>query len=822
MSEKVTIKVERKKLHLPTIALRGLVVFPNNLVHFEVGREKSIAAVEWAMANNSNVFLVAQKSMDTTEPQQADLFSYGVVAEVKQVLRVSGDLVKVLVEGKYRAKLSALDASGDFLLSAVRPAPVRAGKADDAVETEALLRALKAGFDEYLGMNPRLGKDVVFAIVSSDDPAFLSEYMPANLLFRYEDKQAVMDEGTLNGRLKKLIEMLRRECQVMKIEKEIAEKVNESMDKNQRDYYLHEQLHIISDELGEGDDTHAEADDYRRRITELHLAEDSEKKLLKEVDRLAKMQGSNQEATVIRTYLDTCLDLPWNTFTVDDLDISRAQQILDRDHYGLKKVKDRILETLAVRKLAPDVKAQIICLVGPPGVGKTSIARSIAESLGRKYVRISLGGVRDEAEIRGHRRTYIGAMPGKIITAMISAKSANPLMLLDEIDKLAGDFRGDPAAALLEALDPEQNSTFNDHFIDIPFDLSHVLFITTANDLGSIPGPLRDRMDVIELPSYTRVEKYNIARKHLLPKQLKACGLTGKVTLSQSALYGIIDGYTREAGVRNLERTITSVLRKCARKIAAGEVESVSVTGTMLEQLLGPRFVKPDFLNRTNAVGIANGLAWTSVGGETLPIEVQVMDNGSGKITVTGSLGDVMKESAQLAVTWVRVHAAEYGIDPEKLKKCDLHIHAPEGAVPKDGPSAGVTLTTALVSCLSGIPVRGDVAMTGEITLHGNVLPIGGLREKSMAAYREGMKTVLIPKDNEPDLYEVDDEVKKNLTFLPMQSLTQVLNAALLKPQNAKKAKAPSRTHAKKKAADAAIVPPTAEKPQPGAVCGEE
>ena len=819
MSEKVTIKVERKKLHLPTIALRGLVVFPNNLVHFEVGREKSIAAVEWAMANNSNVFLVAQKSMDTTEPQQADLFSYGVVAEVKQVLRVSGDLVKVLVEGKYRAKLSALDASGDFLLSEVRPAPVRAGKADDAVETEALLRALKAGFDEYLGMNPRLGKDVVFAIVSSDDPAFLSEYMPANLLFHYEDKQAVMDEGTLNGRLKKLIEMLRRECQVMKIEKEIAEKVNESMDKNQRDYYLHEQLHIISDELGEGDDTHAEADEYRRRITGLHLAEDSEKKLLKEVDRLAKMQGSNQEATVIRTYLDTCLDLPWNTFTVDDLDISRAQQILDRDHYGLKKVKDRILETLAVRKLAPDVKAQIICLVGPPGVGKTSIARSIAESLGRKYVRISLGGVRDEAEIRGHRRTYIGAMPGKIITAMISAKSANPLMLLDEIDKLAGDFRGDPAAALLEALDPEQNSTFNDHFIDIPFDLSHVLFITTANDLGSIPGPLRDRMDVIELPSYTRVEKYNIARKHLLPKQLKACGLTGKVTLSQSALYGIIDGYTREAGVRNLERTITSVLRKCARKIAAGEVESVSVTGTMLEQLLGPRFVKPDFLNRTNAVGIANGLAWTSVGGETLPIEVQVMDNGSGKITVTGSLGDVMKESAQLAVTWVRVHAAEYGIDPEKLKKCDLHIHAPEGAVPKDGPSAGVTLTTALVSCLSGIPVRGDVAMTGEITLHGNVLPIGGLREKSMAAYREGMKTVLIPKDNEPDLYEVDDEVKKNLTFLPMQSLTQVLNAALLKPQNAKKAKAPSRTHAKKKAADAAIVPPTAEKPQPGAVC---
>ena len=781
MSEKVTVKVERHELHLPAIALRGLVVFPNNLVHFEVGRAKSIAAVEWAMANNSNVFLVTQKEMGTDEPAAEDLYAYGVVAEVKQVLRVSDELVKVLVEGKTRAKMLGLDGSGSFLLASVRPAPVRGVKADDSIRLEALLRSLKSCFDEYLGMNPRLGKDVVFSIVSSDDPVFLSEYIPANLLFRYEDKQAVMNENTLTGRLQRLIEMLRRECQVMRVEKEIADKVNEAMDRNQREYYLHEQLHVINDELGEGDDTHAEADEYRRRIQELHLAEDSEKKLLKEVDRLAKMQSSNQEAAIIRTYLDTCLDLPWNTFTVDDLDIARAQQILDRDHYGLKKVKDRILEILAVRKLSPDVKAQIICLAGPPGVGKTSIARSIAESLGRKYVRLSLGGVRDEAEIRGHRRTYIGAMPGKIISAMITAKSSNPLMLLDEIDKLAGDFRGDPAAALLEALDPEQNGTFNDHFLDIPYDLSHVLFITTANDLGSIPGPLRDRMDVIELPSYTRVEKYNIARKHLLPKQLKLCGLSGKVTLSQSALYDIIDGYTREAGVRNLERTITSVLRKCARKIASGEVESVSVTASSLEELLGPRQVKADFLNRTNMVGVANGLAWTSVGGETLPIEVQVMDEGSGKITVTGSLGDVMKESAQLAVTYVRVHAAEYGIDPERLKKCDLHIHAPEGAVPKDGPSAGVTLTTALVSCLSGLPVRGDVAMTGEITLHGNVLPIGGLREKSMAAYREGMKLVLIPKGNEPDLYEVDDEVKKNLEFLPVTNLSQVLEAALLR-----------------------------------------
>ena len=811
MSEKVTIKVERKKLHLPTIALRGLVVFPNNLVHFEVGREKSIAAVEWAMANNSNVFLVAQKSMDTTEPQQADLFSYGVVAEVKQVLRVSGDLVKVLVEGKYRAKLSALDASGDFLLSEVRPAPVRAGKADDAVETEALLRALKAGFDEYLGMNPRLGKDVVFAIVSSDDPAFLSEYMPANLLFRYEDKQAVMDEGTLNGRLKKLIEMLRRECQVMKIEKEIAEKVNESMDKNQRDYYLHEQLHIISDELGEGDDTHAEADEYRRRITELHLAEDSEKKLLKEVDRLAKMQGSNQEATVIRTYLDTCLDLPWNTFTVDDLDISRAQQILDRDHYGLKKVKDRILETLAVRKLAPDVKAQIICLVGPPGVGKTSIARSIAESLGRKYVRISLGGVRDEAEIRGHRRTYIGAMPGKIITAMISAKSANPLMLLDEIDKLAGDFRGDPAAALLEALDPEQNVAFKDHYLDIPFDLSDVLFITTANTTDTIPRPLLDRMDVIELSSYTRVEKFEIAKRHLLPKQLAATGLKGRVKLTNSALYGLIDGYTQEAGVRNLERAVTELLRKCAKRIAAGEVETLSVSDKNLEEILGPKRVKPAFLSRKDAVGVANGLAWTSVGGEILPIEVQTVPGGAGRLELTGSLGEVMKESAKLAITYAKAHAEAYGYDVSVFKDIDIHIHAPEGAIPKDGPSAGVTLTTALVSCLSGRPVRSDVAMTGEITLHGQVLPIGGLKEKSMAAYREGMKLVLIPKDNAPDLYEVDDAVKNGLTFRPVSTLEEVLRTVLLpakKPTKAAKApKAGGEKHTRP-------VPPEKAEPQ--------
>lgn len=810
MSEKVTIKVEdRADQRLPAIALRGLVVFPNNLVHFEVGRAKSVAAVEWAIANNSNVFLVTQKDLNVEDPAQSDLYKYGVVAEIKQVLRVSEDLVKVLVEGKYRARLTDIVSNEKFLTTAVRPAPVRGLRAEDSVKAEALVRSLKLAFDDFAALNNRLPKDVVFTIVSHDDPAFLSEYMPANLLFKYEDKQAVMNESTLIGRLETLLMLLQRECEILEVENEIQDKVNASMEKSQRDYYLHEQMRVIGQELGEDDDTRAEAEEYRTKIAKLHLDEEIEAKLQKECDRLSKMQGMNQEATVIRTYLDTCLALPWGVYTKDNLNIRRVEQMLNHDHYGLKKVKDRILEILAVRKLAPEMKGQIICLAGPPGVGKTSIARSIANALGRKYVRMSLGGVRDEAEIRGHRRTYIGAMPGKIINAMISAKSQNPLILLDEIDKLASDFRGDPAAALLEALDPEQNSTFRDHFLDIPYDLSNVLFLTTANDLSTIPGPLLDRMDVIELPSYTRVEKYNIAKKHLLPKQLKNCGLEGKVTLNQSALYGLIDGYTREAGVRTLERTIQEVLRKCARQIAAGEVSEMQITGSMLEDMLGPVRNKPDFLNRTNAVGIANGLAWTSVGGTMLPIEVELIPGGSGKVEVTGSLGDVMKESAKLAVTYARVHAEEYHIDTEKLKNSDLHIHAPEGAIPKDGPSAGVTLTTALISCLANIPVRGDVAMTGEIALHGNVLPIGGLREKSMAAYQEGMKTVLFPKGNESDLYEVDEEVKKHIRFVPMENLTQVLEEALYRP------KAKTSEKKTRKAASA-----KGEPKQP-AVCGE-
>ena len=784
MSEKVKIKIARNVVHLPAIALRGLVVFPNNIVHFEVGRAKSIAAIEAAMHTNSSIFLVAQKEMDVEEPQMRDLYAYGVIAEIKQVLRVSDDLVKVLVEGKTRARLLELN-DGDFLQASVRPVPVRGIGADKRTQTEALVRSLKDYFEEYLSYSPQISKDVVYNIVSSDSPLFLSEYMPANLLLKYEDKQTILNESSLLGRLEKLLMLLRQECQVLEIEHDLDDKVNASLDKGQREYYLREQMHIISEELGDSEDTRAEADTYRQKVLALKLDEESNEKLLKECDRLARMQSNSAESGVIRSYLDTCLGLPWHVTTEDDLDQAHARKVLDREHYGLQKVKERILELLAVRKLNTEVKGQIVCLVGPPGVGKTSIAHSIADCMGRKFARMSLGGVHDEAEIRGHRRTYIGAMPGRIISAINSAKSSNPVILLDEIDKLAGDYKGDPSSALLEVLDPEQNRTFKDNYLDIPFDLSEVLFITTANDASTIPGPLYDRMDVIELPSYTRTEKFNIAKRHLLPKQLKNNGLDGKVSMTSGALYEIIDGYTREAGVRNLERTITSVLRKCAQKIAAGETEKISVSGTMVKSLLGPEKVKPTFISRADSVGIANGLAWTSVGGEMLPVEVAVIPNGTGKIEITGSLGDVMKESAQLAVTYARVHAEEYGIAPDRFKNTDLHIHAPEGAVPKDGPSAGVTLTTALVSALSGIPVRHDLAMTGEITLHGNVLPIGGLKEKSMAAFREGISTVLIPKENATDLYEVDAEVKEKIHFIPVERLSQVLKHALIMPGHA-------------------------------------
>ncbi len=821
MAEKVKVKLKAGSdiVRLPAIALRGLVVFPSNIIHFEVGRPKSIAAIEWAMTNSNSVFLITQRDMDVDDPEMADLYDYGVVAEVKQLLRVSDDLVKVIVEGKYRAKMMALETTGKFLSASTKSAPVRPVKPQDSARAEALMRSIKEAFEKFLGLNPRVPKDVIYNVITSDSALYLSEYLPANLLFKYADKQDILDTTNLIDRLEKLLVLFQKENKILLIEKDIQEKVSDQMDKNQRDYYLREQMRAIAGELDDSDDTRAEAEKYRERITALQLPKEAEEKLLKEAERLGRMQGSSQEASVIRTYLDTCVELPWHNETVDTLDIKKAAAQLDKDHYGLKKVKERILELLSVRKLTPEVKSQIICLVGPPGVGKTSIAQSIATCLGRKFARMSLGGVRDEAEIRGHRRTYVGAMPGKLISAVNTSKSRNPLLLLDEIDKMASDFRGDPAAALLEALDPEQNKSFKDHYLDIPFDLSDVLFITTANDLGTIPRPLLDRMDVIEIPSYTRVEKFNIAKKHLLPKQLVKNGLKGKVKLADAALYTIIDSYTQEAGVRNLERTISEVLRKCAKSIASGEQEKMTVNAAMVEELLGPKRVKPPFFSKASAVGIANGLAWTSIGGEILPIEVQVVKNGTGKLELTGSLGEVMKESARLAITYAKASAGEFGYAPTVFKGADIHIHAPEGAIPKDGPSAGITLSTALISCLSGRPVRSDVAMTGEITLHGDVLPIGGLKEKSMAAYREGIKKVLIPKDNVSDLYDVDQEVKDHVEFVPVATLDEAFAVSMAPVRGAKAAgpaakrtvnKPTARAATRKKATDKAKNPPPA------------
>ncbi len=805
---KITVDAQDQGMHIPAVALRGLVVFPNNVVHFEVGRPKSIAAITWAMEHSSPLFLVAQKDINVEDPVQKDLYTYGVVAEIKQFVRIDDDNINVLVEGKFRARILQLENDGRFLMAQVRPANIRMPAASSEDRVSALVRRIKEEFHRYLTMGQRTSKEAVFTVLASDDARFLSEYVPSNVLFRYQDKQIILEESTLLSRLEKLLAIFIKENNVLEIEREIQEKTSEVMDKDQREYYLREEMGVILEELGESDDIKAEAAAYKKKIDALPIDAESADKLRKEADRLFKMHNASQEATVIRSYLDTCLELPWGVETKDSLDLKKAEVQLNHDHYGMKKVKDRILEILAVRKTSGDTKGQIICLVGPPGVGKTSIAQSIARCMNRRYVRMSLGGLRDEAEIRGHRRTYIGALPGRLISAVIQARASNPLILLDEIDKMAADFRGDPAAALLEALDPEQNKAFKDHYLDIPFDLSKALFITTANSLDTIPRPLLDRMDVIELGSYTREEKLQIARRHLLPKQLEKTGLKGRVKMSAAVLELLIDGYTGEAGVRTLERTIAEVLRKCARQLAADPEQTVNLTAAQAEELLGPRRRKAAFLSRRDQIGVANGLAWTSIGGEVLPIEVLVLENGSGRIELTGSLGEVMKESAKLALSYANFHAAEYGIDASRFKNIDIHIHAPEGAVPKDGPSAGITLTTALVSALSGMPVSSRIAMTGEITLHGEVLPIGGLREKSMAAYKEGLTTVLIPKENVSDLYEVDPVVKEKVTFIPVSRLSEVLDLALVRPQAHRVADktVKSSQPVKKQKKDAAVV----------------
>lgn len=762
---------------LPMLALRGLVVFPKVVIHFDVARDKSTKSLSAAADGNKLIFLAAQS--DYSEEVEPDkIYRVGVVAEVKQLLKTPGGITRVMAEGLYRAKLLEIKGTEPYYTAEVRRYPERSAKIDP-MEMEALVRAVKEEFKSYCANMPRMPKEYIESIIGTDDPKSVFDNIAVSMPLPVPEKQQLLEANGLHNKLGMLLAMLSREAEVMGIEREIQDKVRQQIDDSQKEYYLREQMRVISRELGEEDSVQDEAYDYMDKITELGLPEEISEKLMKEADRLARTAQSSQEAYVIRNYLDTCLELPWNTKTKDKTDIKRTKSILDKDHYGMKKVKERILETIAVRKLAPDIKGQIICLYGPPGVGKTSVAKSIAKSLGRKYVRISLGGIRDESDIRGHRKTYVGAMPGRIINAMIQAGTKNPLILLDEIDKISGDYKGDPSSALLEVLDSEQNSTFRDHYIELPFDLSEVMFITTANDLSTIDPPLKDRMEIIELSSYTREEKFHIAKEHLVPKQLKKHGLKASMLkIADKALYAVIDNYTREAGVRGLERKIAEICRKAAKEIVDGEKAKVSVTVSNLESYLGHRKYLDDEVSKTNEVGVVNGLAWTSAGGVIMPLEVLVMD-GKGTVEATGSLGDVMKESSKLAVSYVRSIADDYGISRSFYKEKDIHIHAPEGATPKDGPSAGVTMTTALVSALSGIPVRCDVAMTGEITLHGKVLPIGGLREKTMAAYKEGLKTVIIPAGNKGDLDEVDDAVKSGLDFVFAEKITDVLDAAL-------------------------------------------
>ncbi len=773
---------------IPAISLRGLVVFPSMVLHFDVGRERSVNALKAAAEGSGRIFLVAQKDASLTDPELSDMFEVGVIAEVRQLLTTPDGSTRVLVEGLCRARRMKSVGSSDYLKFEVKELPDRGTELSENTAAAAS-RALKNIFAEYAQISPKMPRELFEGIMSEEKCAELFEKVVFNVVLRVEDKQALLETNGLLRRIKMLISMLENEIEIIETEIDIQEQVKEQVDKNQREYYLREQLRAIYRQLGEGDNPQEEADNYIARIQALNLSDEITEKLVGEAQKLVKMSYSSQEAGVIRGYLDTVLELPWNIRTKDKLDINKVQKQLDKDHYGLKKVKERITEIISVRALAPDVKGQIICLYGPPGVGKTSIGRSIADALGRNYVRISLGGVHDEAEIRGHRKTYIGAMPGRIAAALKQAKSMNPVMLLDEIDKMGSDYKGDPASAMLEVLDSEQNTAFTDHYLEIPLDLSEVLFITTANSLDTIPAPLLDRMEVIELSSYTREEKFNIAKKHLLPKQLKKHGeKPSTLKINDKALYSVIDFYTREAGVRKLERSIADICRKAAKKLVSGE-KRVSVSDQNITEFLGVKKYLPEHLAAHDEVGLVNGLAWTSVGGVTMPLEVLVL-NGTGKTEFTGSLGEVMKESAKIAVSLTRALAEKYDIDPDFYKNKDIHIHAPEGAVPKDGPSAGVTLTTALVSALSGTPVRRDVAMTGEITLRGKVLAIGGLKEKTMAAYRAGVKTVCIPKENEPDIDELDEVVKSSLKFVVAEDISTVLETALVLPNCSPKRKA--------------------------------
>ncbi len=769
MSESITA--------LPVLALRGMVVFPEQTVHFDVGRLKSALALEEAMKREQLLFLASQKDITEDDPDLAGFYPVGTVGRIKQILKSQGENIRVLVTGLYRGRITELTRTNPFLYAEIQRLDDQ--DAPDNLRAHALRREANNLYGTYLELVERPAQTVLLKMLASQDCGFLADSIAQNSGIEYPDKARLLCQMNPLKRLEAAVSLLRQEVQMLRLENDIQDKTRACIDRDQKDYYLREQMKVIREELGE-DDEPAEFAAYAVAIRRLPTDEKSKEKLLKDLDRLEKQPFGSSEAAVLRSYLDTVLDLPWNSRTKERIDVEAARRVLDRDHFGLEKVKERILETLAVRKMAPELPPQILCLVGPPGVGKTSIAYSIARSLNRKMARISLGGIHDEADIRGHRKTYIGAMPGRIMTAMTQAGSKNALLLLDEVDKMGADYRGDPSAALLEVLDAEQNKTYRDHYLEIPFDLSEVMFITTANTADTIPRPLLDRMEVIELGSYTDEEKVMIAKNHLLPKQMAKHGLKkSQLRVTDDALREIIHCYTRESGVRNLERELAQICRKADKMLLEQEeTKRLTVTGANVEEFLGIRKFLPDRLPGTDQVGLVTGLAWTSVGGETLEVEVNVMD-GSGRLELTGNLGDVMKESVHAAMSYIRANAQRLGIDSDFYKTKDIHVHFPEGAVPKDGPSAGVTVCTAIVSALTGATVRRDLAMTGEISIRGRVLAIGGLKEKTMAALRHGIRTVVIPKDNERDLEEIDQTVRKSLNFITAQTVDTVLDAAL-------------------------------------------
>lgn len=768
----------QERILMPALALRGITVFPNLLLHFDVGRAASIRALEEAMAGGRDIFLVTQRDLSVETPGHDDLYTVGTIASVKQILRLPENNVRVMVEGKRRGRMQDLLATDPYLKAEVEPIYSIPAAGKNSPRTEALIRQVYTLMEHYTELSDRVTSEVYLKMLASDNPGYISDYAAQNLPLRFQDKQAILEELRPAKRIERLCRIMTREVEILEVESELESKIHEEMAANQRDYVLREQLKVIRRELGDTDDQDDIAE-YREKVAKADLPDEVREKLNKEIKHLEKQPFGSMEGAVLRTYLDTCLELPWKTMTRERANVAAVARTLDADHFGLEKVKERILEFVAVKQLEPGLKGQIICLVGPPGVGKTSIAMSVAKAMNRKLARISLGGVHDEAEIRGHRKTYVGAMPGRIIAGIKQAGSANPVLLLDEIDKVGSDHKGDPASALLEVLDAEQNSTFRDHYLELPFDLSEVMFITTANTTDTIPRPLLDRMEVIEIGSYTDEEKLQIAKRHLLPRQLQRHGLTkSQLQVSDDALRRIISGYTRESGVRILERKLGGVCRKAAMRVVRESVKRIRITEKDLETYLGVCRYHDEMPAGEALVGVVNGLAWTSVGGEILEVEVNVMD-GTGKIELTGNLGTVMKESASAALSYIRSCAQQLGIAADFYKTKDIHVHFPEGAVPKDGPSAGIAITTAMVSALTGIPVRRDVAMTGEVTLRGRVLAIGGLREKTMAAMRNGITTVLIPAENVKDLEEIDQTVRAALKFVPVKQVDQVLAHAL-------------------------------------------